>query len=172
MNPSILRLYAFELIIFDLFYYVTLWILVSFIDRNLVRTGSTGSTEPAKFWDLINGSRFNSDSVLSNGTHKSKFLKRPLNLWNFVTLFTLNDIKTTAKYFQGFVQLFCVFEKGEVRKTWKHLKFLNNKQHFSKQSSHHWEEPRHGHEFLPQQFFFFFMGNRHEKPRFTWFFRN
>ena len=47
--------------------------------RGLVRTGSMGSVEPAKFRDLRNGNCSKVDPVLSTGTRKSFFLTRTLS---------------------------------------------------------------------------------------------
>ena len=46
--------------------------------KGRVRTGSTGSAEPAIFWDLLNGTLSKLNPVLDNGTRRSKFLTRPL----------------------------------------------------------------------------------------------
>ena len=64
----------------------TCWSNLIFIDLKVMlifslagaSLGFMGSAEPAKFWDLLNGTCFMMDSVVSNGTHRSKLLQRPL----------------------------------------------------------------------------------------------
>ena len=46
--------------------------------RGAVRTGSMGSTEPKKFWDLLNGTLSKVDPLFSSGTRKLLFPTRPL----------------------------------------------------------------------------------------------